>query len=335
MSEKITQLTPEQEAQMIDFREEWRKHGLSTEPIDKEKAASIITEMYKEIGKEQPKFIFCESPLEAQKAMAKYQAVWDHFSKFHTSDQKVFAATNAFFDDPDSEPKLKKSLDNIKVTYQSTDFHGSMDAYWICFYEFPEKYLGIKYQPDDSRKLKMWSDLAKCCGWFWPREMYCFVSDRPEVLSFNPRNRLHCEDGPAIRYRCGWELYYWNGVQVPKEWILAKGSITKKVVTSEKNAEKRRVLREILGATAYFEVLGGVVVLDEDTDNQGYPMRLLETKQPDEVTGNKVQFLECICPSTQRMYNIYPPSQRCTNVWAAKADTFGKEEKDFKPVIET
>jgi len=35
--QKIEKLTPEQEVQMIEFREEWRKIGLSTERIDKEK----------------------------------------------------------------------------------------------------------------------------------------------------------------------------------------------------------------------------------------------------------------------------------------------------------
>ena len=102
-----------------------------------------------------------------------------------------------------------------------------MDVYWVAFYEFPEKFLGVKYSERDKYILSLWSSLAKSCSWFWCYENYCFVSDRPEKLSFNRQNRIHCEDGPAIKWTDGWELYYWNDVEVPKEWILNKESINK------------------------------------------------------------------------------------------------------------
>ena len=87
---------------------------------------------------------------------------------------------------------------------------------------------------------------------------------------------------------------------------------------------------EIIGAEKYYEALGGVVVLDEDTDDQGHRMRLFETKKADDIIKKKVQFLECVCPSTLRVYNIYPPSQKCKNVWAAKADTFSNQKIAYR-----
>src|SRR5690606_29751165 len=105
-------------------------------------------------------------------------------------------------------------------------------------------------------------------------EGVCFVSGLPSHISRNNRNQLHCEDGPAIQFRDGYSQYYWNGVYVPEFWIMDKDKITKSVIKSEKNAERRRVLREILGPTRYFELLGGIVEIDRDTDDQGNEMVL-------------------------------------------------------------
>ena len=40
--------------------------------------------------------------------------------------------------------------------------------------------------------------------------------------------------------------------------------------------------------------------------------------------------LEVTDPSTGRTYNLYPPSQNCTNVWDAKADTFQGERLTYR-----
>jgi hypothetical protein len=208
-----------------------------------------------------------------------------------------------------------------------------MDAYWISFYEFPEKFLGIDYGVENSNKLQLWSILAKSCSWFWCYENYCFVSDRPTSYRFDNNYRLHNENGAAIIWIDGWELYYWHGVEVPPKWILNPELLSKEEVLSEKNIEKSRCLREIMGAKRYYDLLfeeNGLELIDEDMDGQGFPMRLYSTKNIDPLIENKVQFLEVTCPSTERIYNIYPPSQSCKNVWEAKADTFNKEKLSYR-----
>jgi hypothetical protein len=44
-------------------------------------------------------------------------------------------------------------------------------------------------------------------------------------------------------------------------------------------------------------------------------MKLMKFK----FEGEDVQVLECVCPSTERVYNLYPPNQSSRNVWDAKA----------------
>ena len=155
---------------------------------------------------------------------------------------------------------------------------------------------------------------------------FCIVSELPSKINRNARNRLHCEDGPAIQFRDGYSQYYWNGISVPALWITDKPSITGEVIKKESNAERRRVLREILGPSRYFELLGGVVEIDRDTDDQGNEMVLYRSKTKDDIIDNHIQYLSVICPSTKREYILYPPNQESTNVWQAKASTFQNEQ---------
>lgn len=58
----IEKLTPEQEALIPVYREKWRKIGLSTEPIDREKATEAVKNIYKWLGEKEPEIYFYNSP---------------------------------------------------------------------------------------------------------------------------------------------------------------------------------------------------------------------------------------------------------------------------------
>jgi hypothetical protein len=66
---KIESLTPEQEQQMIEFREEWRAIGLQSGPVDVDRVRPTINDFYDRIGKSAPYIWRCESPLTAQLIM--------------------------------------------------------------------------------------------------------------------------------------------------------------------------------------------------------------------------------------------------------------------------
>lgn len=59
---RIEQLTPEQEILIPVYQEKWRKIALSTERIDREKAASAVKEAYAVCNLHEPEIIFCDSP---------------------------------------------------------------------------------------------------------------------------------------------------------------------------------------------------------------------------------------------------------------------------------
>jgi len=178
-------------------------------------------------------------------------------------------------------------------------------------------------------------------------ESFCIVCSLPAILKKNIGDRLHCSDGPAIAWKDGYELYYWNGVNVSKDWIMNPESITKEMVLKETNAEKRRTMKEIIGVEKFINLLD-VSVIDEDIDEHKLPMKLLKSKSKDDLFNDYWYFLNVVCPSTNREYfiSVMPTN----NVWLAKASTFqGKKiqirhgdvgllnkEKEFeKPLIET
>ncbi|RCJ39553.1 hypothetical protein A6769_06930 [Nostoc punctiforme NIES-2108] len=58
----IEKLTPEQEALIPVYREKWQVIALSTERIDREKAAEAVKATYVLIGMEEPEIVFYDSP---------------------------------------------------------------------------------------------------------------------------------------------------------------------------------------------------------------------------------------------------------------------------------
>ncbi|MEH2357820.1 DUF6745 domain-containing protein [Nostoc sp.] len=58
----IEKLTPEQEALIPVYREKWRAIALSTERIEREKAAEAVKATYVLIGMEEPEIVFYDSP---------------------------------------------------------------------------------------------------------------------------------------------------------------------------------------------------------------------------------------------------------------------------------
>jgi hypothetical protein len=53
---------------------------------------------------------------------------------------------------------------------------------------------------------------------------------------------------------------------------------------------------EILGTEKYLKLTGGVTLVDADLDAQGNEMKLFISRKRDPFFGEKIQYLEVICP---------------------------------------
>ena len=123
---------------------------------------------------------------------------------------------------------------------------------------------------------------------------FTIISDRPEIIKVDEQNRLHSENGPAVKWRDEMEQFYFHGVGVPGFVIVSPEKITIKDIEQEKNAEIRRIMiqRYKGGVKAYMkdsnakkvsEDEWGIIWLKERGDD--FPLVVVEvvnsTPEPD------------------------------------------------------
>lgn len=331
---KIEKLTAAQEIRLKEWRAEWFAIGCATEPTDKSRAEAAIVAMYARVGKSAPHFIHVDSPATAWLAMVVLKKL---------GDQKTGASLG---------DSLGASLGDSRYRY----FSGQQEAYWVAFYAFSRDVLGVEYAR--SKDLDLWVEVSKSCGWFWPFEGLCIVANRPEVVKWEPGRapeRLHCVDGPALRFRDGWAVHALRGVRVPGELIDDPAKLTASRIDAEANAEVRRVLVEQYGLAKYI-LDSGAVVVDEDVEFNGQPRRLLRkpasggapdllmvecrnaTPEPD---GTRKTYFLHVEPTLRPMRRradgtceVFGEAQAptCHN---AVASTFGRRGECYGPVVQT
>jgi Domain of unknown function (DUF6745) len=87
-------------------------------------------------------------------------------------------------------------------------WYGQHDAAWVAYYDVLHRLGLASYQPDDLDHLGHWTALARSCGWWWPGEDVCVVTDRPELVRTEPRPGTRHEEvrlqRDGVRYRDGW-----------------------------------------------------------------------------------------------------------------------------------
>lgn len=158
------------------------------------------------------------------------------------------------------------------------------DSYLSFFQEVAEL-------PIDYTHFRHWRVLAERSG---PRIMhpdFCMISDRPELLTVDDRNRPHGEAGPFCRWRDGSALYSWHGTRVPARWIVERETLDPNEVLRNGNVELVAAGRAIIGMTRFRSALKGKVIDDSGSPTIG---RLVEYKL--EGLRQPGRFLEAECP---------------------------------------
>jgi hypothetical protein len=217
---------------------------------------------------------------------------------------------------------------------------------WI---EFMRRVCG--YERDsrvDYSKWEPWHQATMHGGVRIMHKEFCIVSDRPEFIRIETVNgigRLHCEDGPAKRYRDGWSIYAIHGVRVPADIIERPESITVKRIQGEQNAEIRRVMISRFGHARYMKEAGAKLIQRDEcgalysVDRPGDSALVMvevvnSTPEPigyEPSAGESGQLIG------NRWFKIYslrvPPTTKTAREGVAW--TFNESSDSYRPVVQT
>lgn len=198
---------------------------------------------------------------------------------------------------------------------------GQHDAPWLALFES----LGRLDGP-----LTGLAEVARSAGWWWPYERLVILSERPSELYRDEPGRLHRGDGPALAYPDGFALHAWRGMPIPAGFVASLKNLTPERISSEQNAELRRVMLEIFGYDRYLAETGARPLHRDETG----VLWSIELPGDEPVVMVEVVNSTPEPDGTHRTYYLrVPPDTRTAR--AGVAWTFSVDEADYRPEKQT
>ena len=357
-------ITGEERVKLKEHAALWIGRIMRTDPIEHDKIAAAIRDLYAVSGLAEPRVVIVPSPLAAVVAGGFSAAIWylrEHAAtSAATSDATSdWGAIRKATSDAISAATLDATRDAIRAATrrpewrperndwiaqmarglfgESQDFAvkcvrrwsgcyqgGNMWGQYDSFLTAARDILGLDLPQHDA--YGAWERATIHGGLRWVHEKFCIVSDFPETLKVDDQNRAHCEDGPSHRWRDGWEIYHWHGVRVPAEWIKDKKQLTAQIALCQDNAELRRAACEIVGWDNVLDQLGQRVVNADSDPEVG---TLVEVT----IEGNKERFIRVQCGTGRAFALPVPPDME--TALQANAWTYGLDPFEYNPEIRT
>ncbi|WP_433513581.1 DUF6745 domain-containing protein [Nonomuraea sp. CA-143628] len=295
------------------IREEWLGSTLSTMPADRSAKEAAISELYHLIGLAPPRFRWVPSPLAALETVppglraseaARHMSEWPlpHQLSALMRELCLELDTRVRWQPMDRlirrevvGPLARSTQGSLLVPVQAVHgprerrmigWYGVQCVSWIAHYDALRRAAGVVFGTERARRLDLWAAAARSGGWWWPREGVCVISERPvtlhtEAWSDDGEVRLHCADGPAVRYADGWDVYAWHGTQVPP-WVITGPDVQR--IAQEANVEVRRCAIERIGWSSYIEQAGlRLIAAAPDPGNPGSELRLYDMRKETKV----------------------------------------------------
>jgi hypothetical protein len=196
------------------------------------------------------------------------------------------------------------------------------DNVWIAYLTAGRDVLDIRYSHATAVQLELWSEVMRSCGWLWPFQHICLISERPAAIHWDAQERLHHPSEASLRYRDGFQLFFWHGTRVPEEWITNPRQLDPRKALDWRSLEERLAAAEIIGWTRVIELLGPRTI-DRDPDRA--VGELLEVTLPQ---VGPARFLRVRCGTGREFVLRVPPhvsTARQANSW-----TYGLESEDYQ-----
>ncbi|MGW5052552.1 DUF6745 domain-containing protein [Actinokineospora sp. NPDC004072] len=269
-----------------DVRTEWLRYALSTEPADRASAEAAVSSLYAQLGHPPPEFVWAGSPSAAVSLVQQGELRFDRDAPFEVRLASLAAEQRWRPNIGDREWWVPDEFGGLRRLVRESIagairagvgrrlglmWFGQHDVDWLAACD--------ARRPGIPRAVRPWSDIARSCGWWWPREDRCVLTERPVALRLKDE-RLHCADGPAVAYPDGWELYFWDGTRVPA-WVIREPTVDR--IAAEPNIEVRRCAIERLGWADFISQANLTVVgRAPDPGNPGHELVLYDLPSWDE-----------------------------------------------------
>jgi len=98
---------------------------------------------------------------------------------------------------------------------------------------------------------------------FYPHNRVIWACPKPIISKKNSSGWYHCENGPALAWEDGFELYFINGVSVPKWLVVNPEKLKAEDIITQRNAEVVRIMLEKMSPDGFIKATNATVV-DED-----------------------------------------------------------------------
>lgn len=139
---------------------------------------------------------------------------------------------------------------------------GPDDLSWLSTFEYLRGVLALKAETEPL--LGLWL-LAGNAGWLQPHAQTCWLCERPDLLCTDGNDRLHHPTGPVLRFRDGFSIFAWRGVELPRALIEYPDRITLAAIDAQTNVQIRRCMIEIMTPRRYVAEGGAKRIAEDET----------------------------------------------------------------------
>jgi hypothetical protein len=273
----------------------WLSHALCTDPADRPVAEEAVVQLYAQLNKPPPAFVWAGSPAAAARLLPPARPLSAEGPWALENVLATLCAETRRGRPSHTDPLRRTVRETIVAMIRAqtrADTTDRLGLHWLGQHDVD----WVAHLPESSP----WATLARSCGWWWPRDDVCVISERPLVLRTESASddelRLHSAEGPAVAYPDGWTMHAWHGTRVP-QWVIDEPSVEN--ISAERNIEVRRCAIERIGWGAFIDHAGlRLVAQSADPGNPGSELRLYDL--PFEQWGTETRLLLAVNGSVER-----------------------------------
>lgn len=268
-AKEIDQLTPEQEALMLEVEKEWLARAFDNPTLNEADCREGINWIYSLAELPAPEIVFMPSPMDCQLEANRRNA-----------------------DDGALPDKLK---------FYAFEWVGWGDYGWVAFYDFFERIGAVTLEEFTKYRKFIQSGIYDMIAF----EELAIVSAPPSMVNKDTQGRLHSVSGPAIAWGEHFQLWYISGVHFEhKLWQqVITGALSGKQILELDNMEQRMIALKLKGMENVLDELQAKTINKTDRNELVRVDGVFDTSDG----GDEAFFLKYTCPSTGRVYLKHIP----------------------------